>query len=50
MRVDEQVNELLKECGAILVRNHKHEVWKLPNGNIFTRAKTPEDRNEAFND
>ena len=35
-----KVEELLKESGAILVRSKKHQIWKLPNGKTFVRAKT----------
>lgn len=34
---------LLREHGAVLVRSNKHEVWRLPNGQKFTRATTPSD-------
>lgn len=50
MSATEKVNELLRESGAELVRDHKHEVWLLPNGNKFTRAKTSSDRNAANKD
>lgn len=46
MSAPQQVDELLKESGAVLIRDHKHEVWRLPNGNRFVRAKTPSDRRE----
>lgn len=38
-----KVAKLLNECGAVLERDGKHEVWLLPNGKKFTRAKTPSD-------
>lgn len=44
MSATEQVNQLLKDSGAVLKREHRHEVWRLPNGNSFTRSKTPSDR------
>lgn len=44
MATKEQVDELLAECGAVLERDKKHEVWRLPNGQKFTRSKTPSDR------
>lgn len=37
----EQVDKLLKESGSVLVRSNKHEVWLLPDGRKFVRAKTP---------
>lgn len=44
MSAKDDVDTLLIECGAIMKRNHKHEVWLLPNGQQFTRAKTSSDR------
>ena len=38
------VDRMLRDCGAVLVRQRKHEVWKLPNGTTFVRSKTPSDR------
>lgn len=49
MNAGAEVSKLLKESGAILKRDKKHEVWQLPNGNNFIRAKTPSDSNEALN-
>lgn len=49
MDADIEVNRLLAECGAVLVRNKKHEVWKLPNGGTFTRAATPSDHRAHLN-
>jgi hypothetical protein len=46
----EQVNQLLKDSGAELVRDHKHEVWRLPNGANFIRSKTPSDGNTGYAD
>lgn len=40
-----KIEQLLKESGAVLVRRKKHEVWRLPNGKIFVRSKTPSSRN-----
>ena len=43
MDAEREVNQLLKESGAVLLRDSKHEVWRLPNGRKFTRAKTMSD-------
>lgn len=40
-----KIIEALTNCGAILIRSNKHEVWKLTNGKVFTIGKTPGDRN-----
>lgn len=45
----DRVDALLKENDAELVRNHKHQVWRLPNGRIFVRSNTPGDRHEGRN-
>ena len=37
----EQVDRLLKDSGAVLVRSNTHEVWLLPDGKKFVKAKTP---------
>jgi hypothetical protein len=50
MGAADEVDELLKRSGAVLIRDHKHLVYRLPNGNKFTRAKTPSDRKAAHND
>lgn len=50
MSAADQVEDLLRESGAELIRDHKHLVYRLPNGNKFTRAKTPSDRKAAHND
>jgi hypothetical protein len=44
------VDRLLEEHGAVLVRQNKHLVYKLPNGNTFTRNKTPQDRRGPLNE
>jgi hypothetical protein len=43
------VDQMLKESGAVLVRNNKHEVYRLPNGKKFTRSNTPSDVRTARN-
>lgn len=45
MRKQSKIIEILKNNNAILVRNKKHEIWKLPNGKIFTLSTTSSDRN-----
>lgn len=44
MTVTEEIETLLKEYGAVLERQHKHPVWRLPDGRIFVAASTPGDR------
>lgn len=46
----DRVTELLEEHKAELVRNHKHQIWRLPNGRTFVRSNTPSDRNSHHND
>jgi len=38
---------LLKEHGAVLVRQKKHQVWELPDGRHFTIGSTPSDSARA---
>ncbi len=38
---DREIQRLLTESGAKLIRNTNHLVYELPNGNKFTMAKTP---------
>lgn len=40
-RHEAQILDLLKAHGAVLDRQHKHNVWKLPNGKVFVMSKTP---------
>lgn len=44
-----RVTQLLRECGAVLKRRRKHEVYELPNGKNFVRASTPSDRRADLN-
>jgi hypothetical protein len=43
-REEETCIEILKEHGAVLARERKHRVWKLPDGRTFVMAKTASDR------
>lgn len=45
-----EVNRLLNEYGAVLVRQNKHLVYRLPNGRVFTRVKTPSDHRTPLNE
>lgn len=50
MNPRKQVDSILARLGAILKRQHKHQVWQLPNGKTFVRASTPSDtRSDANN-
>lgn len=50
MSATEKVNDLLKSSGAVLKRDHRHEVWLLPNGKTFVRSKTSSDRKSSHAD
>lgn len=41
MAAREEINKILKENNAQLLRQKKHLVYKLPNGKQFTMSKTP---------
>jgi hypothetical protein len=45
-----ETDKLLKSHGAVLKRDHVHEVWHVAGYGVFVRAKTPSDRNEAWAD
>lgn len=49
MNARAKVSELLESCGAVLKRQRKHEVYELPNGKNFVRAKTPSDTKSDLN-
>lgn len=44
-----EVDLLLKNAGAVLIRKRKHEVWRLPDGRNFVRAQTPSDKKADVN-
>lgn len=43
------IQQQLKRCGAVLVRQHKHQVWRLPNGRNFVMANTASDHRAEKN-
>jgi hypothetical protein len=45
-----EIERLLRESGAVLVRQGKHLVYRLPNGSMFTRGKTPSDHRAPLNE
>ena len=44
-----EINRLLEDSGAVLIRRKKHLVYRLPNGTIYTRAKTASDHRAERN-
>lgn len=50
MNATREVDRLLEEHGAVLIRHNKHLVYRLPNGNTFTRNKTPQDHRGPLNE
>jgi hypothetical protein len=48
-RFRREQDALLKEHNAVLLRDRKHEVWVLPNGQKFTRSRTPSDVRSTAN-
>lgn len=50
MSIDGEILHLLKTHGAVLERTSgAHNVWKFPDGRIFTDAKTPSDHRSQKN-
>lgn len=43
------IQQQLKRCGAKLVRQHKHQVWRLPDGRNFVMANTASDHRAEKN-
>jgi hypothetical protein len=43
------IDQMLQQSGAVLVRANKHEVYRLPNGKKFTKSSTPSDHRAALN-
>lgn len=43
MDPERELERMLNEHGAVLIRTGKHLVYKLPNGQKFVRSKTPSD-------
>lgn len=39
----------LKSCGAVLLRQKNHQVWRLPNGRNYVISQTPSDHRAARN-
>jgi hypothetical protein len=49
MNPSHEINRLLEQSGALLVRHKKHLVYRLPNGETYTRAKTASDHRAEKN-
>ena len=47
MNAQHEIDRLLDESGAVLVRQNKHLVYRLPNGKNFVGAKTSSDPDRA---
>ena len=44
-----EIQRLLKATGAVLLRNKRHAVYKLPNGKRFVLACSPSDHRGCKN-
>jgi hypothetical protein len=49
MNAELEVTRLLRDSGAVLIRENNHEVYRLPNGKNFVKAKTGSDHRGALN-
>ncbi|HZT29446.1 MAG TPA: hypothetical protein VFA33_06165 [Bryobacteraceae bacterium] len=49
MNAATEIDRLLDEHGAVLLRDDKHRVYRLPNGQKFTSPKTPSDHRSMRN-
>lgn len=43
------IRQQLKRAGAVLVRQHKHQIWRLPDGRNFVMANTASDHRAEKN-
>jgi hypothetical protein len=43
MGTEDQIRNLLRDHGAVLVRHRRHNVWRFPDGRTIVRSKTPSD-------
>ena len=43
------IQQQLKRAGAVLVRQRKHQIWRLPDGRNFVMAATPSDGRATAN-
>jgi hypothetical protein len=49
MKVSRKITTALKEAGAVLVRDHKHAIYRLPNGATMVVAKSASDHRAEQN-
>lgn len=49
MNAATEIDRLLDEHGAVLLRDDKHRIYRLPNGQKFTSPKTPSDHRSMRN-
>lgn len=47
--MNSEVQKILRDHGAVLVRQKKHQVWKFPDGKVYVQASTPSDQRAAAN-
>jgi hypothetical protein len=43
------INSLLEEAGAVLIRTKKHKVYRLRTGQIFVQSGSPSDHRAEIN-
>lgn len=48
MKTRDIIHDKLKEAGAVLIRNKKHEVWQLPNGMKVVLSHSTSDQNAEW--
>ncbi len=41
MRIERQIDKIIRENGYILVRSQKHNIWKNNTGEIIVSSKSP---------
>jgi hypothetical protein len=49
MSAETEIATLLRDHHAVLIRQARHNIYRLPNGQNFVCAQTPSDRRAALN-
>lgn len=44
-KYEKNIDAILKDSKAVLIRNKNHQIWRLPNGHNFVQPCTPSDSN-----
>ena len=48
MSTEDEIRKLLRDHGAVLIRQRKHAIYRFPDGRIFSMSSTPSARSAPF--